>query len=82
MLDRSAGMYQYLTALPDGEHFQRMWILYQDFNNVIAENIAYKKEIERVNKHKAELINQLVKQGIQKSTKSFGMPLKNLRRDF
>ena len=82
MLERNKDLYNYLTALPDGEYFRRMWALFQDFNLVMAENIAYKKQIDRVNKHKSELINQLMKLNLEKSTKGFGMPLKNLRRDF
>lgn len=67
MLERNADLFKYLSLLPDGELFKRTWMLYQDFQLVLAEHIAYKKQIERGNKQKSELIAEMMKQSAKKS---------------
>ena len=61
MLNRNVALHKYILCLPEyGEYFKRMMPLYVDFNNVIAENLSYKKLIERVNREKGDLVNQLI----------------------
>jgi len=66
MLDRNSDLYTYLSYLPDGEYFKRMVSLYHDFNSVLAENLAFKKHIDLVNKQHSGLVAELMRLNIEK----------------